>query len=640
MKQLLVLVFLFAAFILQSHAQESVSTSDKRAVRFFEKARDAFYDRDYDFAKQYVDRALQRDKTFLEAYLLASEIHIEQGQSHQAIDFLEQLYRFDSVKYPKASNLLGSLYMNTRQYNEAIHVLEHYLSLKEDKSTNKKLELARFRQSLIENPLDINPKNLGPGVNTKGCEYVNAITLDGNKLFITRKPEPGSRSRGEKWDEDFYFSEKEDSVWQQTKSLGDQINTPYNEGAMHLSADGTSLFFTSCQGMQGYGSCDLYYTTRINDTMWKQPFNLGPLINTRHWETQPCFSSDGKTLYFVSTRDGGEGGADIWRSRLQDNSEWSEPENLGPEINTKGEEMAPYLHPDGVTLYFSSDGHRGMGGMDIFVSRMNSDSSWSEPKNFGYPLNDGDDQINLIADAEGNTAFFSSADTSGYGCYDIFSFEMPQKHKPEQVAYLKGTVYDKKTREPLQASFELVDLMKDETKVASRSDKQGDFLVALPNGRNYGLHVSKKGYMFYSEHFPFEQETVKPMQKDIYLEPISIEASSRLDNLFFVYDSDSIRQESMAELKQLKAFLETNRFVEIRVEGHTDSRGDEEYNMKLSQKRAEAVKKYLTENGIDEDRLSTKGFGESKPVADNDTEEGRARNRRTEIQITAHLISD
>jgi len=192
----------------------------------------------------------------------------------------------------------------------------------------------------------------------------------------------------------------------------------------------------------------------------------------------------------------------------------------------------------------------------------------------------------------------------------------------------------------LQASFELVDLMKDETKVSSRSDKQGDFLVALPNGRNYGLHVSKKGYMFYSEHFPFEQETVKPMQKDIYLEPISIEASSRLDNLFFVFDSDSIRQESMAELKQLKEFLETNRFVEIRVEGHTDSSGDEEYNMKLSKKRAEAVKKYLTENGIDEDRLSTRGFGESKPIADNDTEEGRARNRRTEIQITAHLISD
>ncbi|MFW5974927.1 MAG: OmpA family protein, partial [Bacteroidota bacterium] len=428
-----------------------------------------------------------------------------------------------------------------------------------------------------------------------------------------------------------------DTVWQKAKSLGDQINTPYNEGAMHLSTDGTSLFFTSCRGMQGYGSCDLYYAARINDTVWKEPFNLGPVINTRHWETQPCCSSDGKTLYFVSTREGGEGGADIWRSRLQDNSEWSEPENLGPEINTKGEEMAPYLHPDGVTLYFSSNGHRGMGGMDIFVSRMNPDSSWSEPENFGYPVNDRGDQINLIVDAEGKTVYFSSKDTSGYGCYDIYSFEMPQKHKPEPVAYLKGTVYDKKTRDPVQAHFELIDLKRDESKVSSRSDNQGNFMVALPNGRNYALHVNKKGYLFYSEHFPLEQQTTKPVEKDIYLEPISIKASSRLDNLFFVFDSDSIRQESVPELKQLKEFMDTNPHVEIRIEGHTDNTGEEEYNKRLSQKRAEAVKAYLKENGIEEDRLSTKGFGESKPVADNSTEQGRARNRRTEIQITAHL---
>jgi|AntRauTorcE11898_2_1112593.scaffolds.fasta_scaffold07735_2 outer membrane protein OmpA-like peptidoglycan-associated protein/Tol biopolymer transport system component len=635
MKKLIPFLILILLLAHRGKGQE-VSTTDKRAVRHFEKARQAYYDNDYNNAVKYVLKAIERDTAFLEPYLLASEIHIDKQEPLHAIAYLEKMLSIDAKKYPRAWSLKANLHLSAGHYDKAIKSFDRYLSFQQDEEATHKMELARYRQKQIENPLDIHPENLGDSINTEGCEYVNALTLDGSKIYFTRKPQGSSRAPGEKWDEDFYFSVRKNEAWQQARSLGEQINTPYNEGAMHLAPDGRSLFYASCRGMQGYGSCDLYYATRINDTLWKEPFNLGPVLNTRHWETQPCFSSDGRTLFFVSTRPGGEGGADIWRSTLKKDGSWEVPENLGETINTKGEEMAPYLHPDGRTLYFSSDGHRGMGGQDIFVTRMQQDSSWSKPENMGYPVNTKEDQINLVVDAAGTKAYISSQDTTGYGCYDIYEFRLPQKLRPRQVAYLKGSVFDRRTGKPLTALLELRDLQTDRVVVSSSSGNNGRFMVALPNGRDYALHVNKTGYMFYSEHFPFRRETAKPLEKDIFLEPVNIDAKSVLNNIFFAFDSDSLKPESLPELKKLRQFLAVNDDVKIRIEGHTDNMGGEEYNKELSQQRADAVKDYLRKHGIAEERLQTKGFGESQPRAGNETAEGRAKNRRTEIRIIAH----
>lgn len=628
-----VIIVFCLIFPLIALSQEELSTSDKRAVKVFEKARRQFYQHHFREALNSAQKAIDKDPKFTEAYLLAAESCIESNQPKNAIGYLEQMLAFAPKKYPPAWKLLANLQFSMHYYDDAISSLKAYPNVENDKESLEMLSIAKFRLSQLQNPLDIQLINAGMAINTNGCEYVNAISLDGKKIYFTRKPADVAPGSPEKWDEDFYFSEQKDSVWLTAKSLGEQINTRYNEGAMHLSADNRFLFFTSCRGKEGYGSCDLYFSKRINDTTWEEPFNLGPVINSPKWETQPCFSSDGRTLFFISTRGGGQGGADIWTSRLKTDGTWTTPENAGPVLNTKGEEMAPYLHPDGNTLYFSSDGHKGMGGQDLFMTTLQPDSSWSVPQNMGYPINNADDQINMIVNAAGNTAYLSSVDSSGYGCYDIYSFELPAVKRPNEVAYLQGKVYDSISGKPLKAHFELTDLAIERVVVSSSSGEDGRFIIALPSGKNYALHVEREGYLFYSEHFPFHQEAAKKTKKDIPLQPIKENALLNLNNIFFAFDSDSLRPSSKAELNKLIAFLKHHPSIRVRIEGHTDSKGSEKYNALLSRKRARAVVKYLARNGVSSLRLSSKGYGESKPIGDNGTETGRARNRRTEVRI-------
>ncbi|HKK09623.1 MAG TPA: OmpA family protein [Bacteroidales bacterium] len=633
MKKFLFLVSGLLLFNAINVLGQDYSTENRKAIRFFEKAREEFY-ADPDRALSFANKAIQHDKEFSEAYILKSEIFIEKEKTTEAINTLNSMLKFDSSGYPAAWLLLGDLQFSVRNYKQSVGSYQKYLSLSFDTlSTSPNLEAAKFRDSLMRHPVELSPKNAGSGINSKDCEFVNAISLDGRRLYFTRKPDGVKMGGKEKWDEDFYFSLKKDSSWQKAVSLGEQINTPYNEGAMHISSDGRFLFYTSCRGLRGFGSCDLYFARRINDTLWEEPFNLGSRLNTRHWETQPCFSSDGRTLFFVSTRQGGRGGADIWMARLRNGGGWTQPKNMGETINTKGEEMAPYLHPDGRTLYFSSNGHQGMGGQDIFVTRMNADSTWTKPQNMGYPVNDEQDQINMIVNASGKQAYISVSNSSGYGCYDIYTFEMPEANRPGPVAYLKGRVYDSLTHKPLEAYIELIDLETNNTVVASASEKDGNFIVALPSGKDYALHIEKEGYLFYSDHFPFNRRPAEIVHKNIPLQSVRKNAILELKNIFFAFDSDSLKPSSIAELNKLKDFLENNEPIRIQIEGHTDNKGDEQYNLNLSERRANAVMNYLVKNDIDKDRLSAKGFGESSPKTSNETESGRAKNRRTEIRV-------
>lgn len=633
MSRILFLLVFFAFVASSDVTGQNYSTENRKAVRFFEKAKSEMY-QDIEKALSFANRAIELDEKFSEAYILLAEIHIESKEEAKARHFLKKMLSFNPENYPSAWLLLGDLQFDSQNYENAISSYDTYLSMTNDTlSLEGKLELASFRDSLINHPADIHLRNIGSGINSSGCEYVNAISLDGQRLYFTLKPEGVPAGGQQKWDEDFYFSVLKDSIWQPAESLGDQINTPYNEGAMHLSSDGRFLFYTSCRGLQGFGSCDLYFARRINDTTWKEPFNLGGRLNTRHWETQPCFSSDGRTLFFVSTREGGQGGADIWTARLRDGGGWTYPENLGEKINTKGEEMAPYMHPDGKTLYFSSNGRMGMGGQDLFVTRMRADSTWTQPRNLGYPINNEEDQINLIVNAEGNMAFISSNDSTGLGCYDIFTFRLPEPLQPKPAAYLQGTVFDSLTKQPLEASIELIDLKTKHTVVVSASQEDGSYTVALPSGNDYALHVNKENYLFYSDHFPFDSEPAEVMDKDIPLQHIREDALIELKNIFFAFDSDSLKPSSETELDKLVHFLEKNQGLSIRIEGHTDNQGAAQYNKELSERRAFAVMNYLLENNIKRNRLNIKGFGEESPRTTNETEKGRAKNRRTEIRI-------
>jgi outer membrane protein OmpA-like peptidoglycan-associated protein/tetratricopeptide (TPR) repeat protein len=631
MKYGLLLITLLG-FLSGVYPQEKLQTDNQRAVRFFNKARTAFFEKDIEKAIKWTNKTLHEAPEFPEARLLATEIFLSQDNDSAALFHARRLLSIDSTSYPYVWKITGDIYFQKQAYPEAAAAYQAFLKRNHDKQVAEKLRLSHFRSNLIKDSLTLMLHKLGTGVNTPNCEYVNAISLDGTKLFYTVKPDnlPNDRFPNQKRDEDFFVSHWQDSLWGEGVPLPNTINSVYNEGAMNVSADGRYLFFTSCRNRSGYGGCDLYMAFRDGET-WSPAQNLGGVVNSAYWDTQPCFAANGHTLYFVSSRAGGFGGADIWKSEWKENN-WSAPENLGPVVNTKGEEMAPFLHPDGQTLYFSSDTHPGMGGFDLFRVVMDETGAWSKPENLGYPINTNDDQINLIVDAAGETAYLSSFAHSG-DCQDIFTFTLPQPLRPKAVAYMHGHVFDAVSQLPLEAAFELTDLETGETVIASWSQPNGKFMVALPGGKDYGLHVSAPGYLFFSEHFPLRQKQTKPFKKDIPLQKIQPDARVTLQNLFFAFDSDSILKTSRPELNRLLRFLEMNASVCVEIQGYTDDKGPEAYNQKLSELRAKSVFNYLYRHGIAPDRMVFKGFGEKNPVADNETVSGRAKNRRTEIRI-------
>ncbi|MBK7408545.1 MAG: OmpA family protein [Saprospirales bacterium] len=375
---------------------------------------------------------------------------------------------------------------------------------------------------------------------------------------------------------------------------------------------------------------------------------MGEPVNTGAWESQPSLSGDGKSLYFASDRIDGKGGKDIWVSYRSADGSWGAPQNLGDTINTSKDEQGPFIHPDGQTLYFMSDGHPGMGSADIFFSRRTPGGPWQTPVNMGYPINSKSAEGLLVVSIDGKTAYFASNrsdlnPTTSYGkpTYDLYSFELYEAARPAPVTYVKAVVRDADTRLPLEAVAEFLDLETGQIAAGATTDKDGQFLVVLPAGKNYALNVSKPKYLFFSEHFELKEpaSVEKPFLLEIELQPISQngapveEKAIVLKNVFFESGSALLLPESKGELEKLRNLLEENPGLRIQINGHTDNVGSEADNQSLSEQRAKAVYSYLADKGIDRLRLRFKGFGESRPVDTNETEEGRQHNRRTEFTV-------
>jgi outer membrane protein OmpA-like peptidoglycan-associated protein len=360
------------------------------------------------------------------------------------------------------------------------------------------------------------------------------------------------------------------------------------------------------------------------------------VINTRAKETQPYITGDGRTLFFVSSRPGGYGAGDIYESRLGDDGKWSEPKNLGPNINTDMDEERPFIHPDGVTLYFTSRGHEGMGGADLYMSHREVDGTWGKAVNLGYPINTPGDEIGIYVTTDGKWAYFASEQPDTRGGMDIYKFEMPDGIKPSPVSYVKGTVTDKANGGPLGTKIQFFDLNTGYIYSSASSDpKTGEYLATLPAGRNYACQISKEGYLFYSANFSLQNvKEGLPYIMDIQLQKIQVGSTVVLNNIFFETDKYELKEESKTELNTLIELLTKNPSLKIEIGGHTDNSGIEKDNENLSQNRAKSVYDYLIEKGISADRLSYKGYAATKPVADNKTPEGRAKNRRTEFVVT------
>ena len=636
MARLLIVLLFFLLPASALWAQNPVKTkTDKK----YEKAVHLYEKLDYTGALRQLDELLEKQPSYMEALLLQADIYNDQKDFSNAVESYNKAVAIDSAFFPPAYYIMANLYFDMEKYNEAKDNYLKYIAFHpkiqaELKRISDNLVLCDFRLQMMKNPVPFAPENLGPNVNTTGYEYINAVSLDEKQLYFTRK---GSDQYS---DEGFYVSLSDLSPsgqlnWNPAAEIGEPLNTPGNEGALCVSPDGSTIIITCCSRRDSYGSCDLYTSRRIGST-WSEPENLGKPVNTASWESQPCLAADGRTLYFASTRPWGYGGSDIWRTTLQDDGSWSAPFNLGKEINTSADEMAPFIHPDDHTLYFSSRGHLGMCGADLFISRLDANNNWQKPENIGYPINTNHDEINLIINASGTNAYISSDRANGYGNTDIYRFELPKPARPSMVSYVHGKVYDKNSLQPLAATLELIDMQKNSSIVNSISDPvNGEFVMSLPVDKEYALNVSCKWYLFYSMDFKLKigQDSTHPVKLDIPMQPLAIGETVVLHNIFFETDKYDLLPDSKAELDKLCTFLNRNSAMKIEIGGHTYSEGSDSHNLTLSNDRAKAVYDFLTANGINAERLTYKGYGETRPIATNDSPEGRASNRRTEFKV-------
>jgi outer membrane protein OmpA-like peptidoglycan-associated protein len=639
------LLILHCSLFIDSFGQQQFAGRSKRAVKFFMNATELYTARNYEKALVSLNKALAEDPSFTEAYLLKGDIHADEHSIPDAIAAYRRAIKSNPDFSPDLYYIIANHELSTGLYQDAktdyLKFLD-YQGIQKQKQEKAVANLFNcdFGIRAVNNPVPFNPVNLGNNINTQDDEYINAVTADDLRLFFTRKIPRNSMTENQanNYEEDFYFSARKDSVWGTAANLGPPINTHGNEGAICISPDGQLLFFAACNRPDGNGSCDLYWSRKTGND-WSEPQNLGPGVNTESWDSQPSFSSDGKTLYFASKRPGGKGSSDIWKTELLPGGGWMSPVNLGDSINTKDAEMAPFIHPDDQTLYFTSKGHPGMGGLDLFFARKDDYGVWLRPVNLGYPINTYADEITLVVNASGDLAYISSDKLGGYGKQDIYSFPLYKEAQPVKVTYFKGIVFDKTTKKRLEAKFELVDLTTGTLLTESRSDKvTGEFLVALPTNKDYAVNVSKSGYLFYSDHFGLTGENTKskPFIKDIPLQRIMVGETVVLKNIFFDTDKYELKPESKAELGKLISLLQSNYKLRIEISGHTDNAGTPAYNLTLSQNRAKAVYDYLAGQGISPDRLSYKGYGMSKPIDTNDTEQGRANNRRTEFVVVGN----
>ncbi len=641
-RKIVILLFIFIVSA-QSLCAQGLHTKSNKAVKAYTEGKRAYDFVNYSVAEKYLLEATEKDTGFIEAFLLLAELYKDQKRYSVSIAAYERAIEIDSAFFPPAIFSLAEALFLSGDYKKAQDYFKRFnISGNESHNllsrTKKYLLDCDFALEAISKPVSFLPVTLGDSVNTHFDEYWPAISVDDNLLLFTRQVSEGAKNvNGRRYQEDFYYSNRSDTSWLMAASIGAPLNTRANEGALSLSAGGQYMFFTACNRPDGKGGCDIYYSVKT-ERGWLAGMNLSAPVNTGHWESQPSISSDGSKLIFVSNRPGGMGGMDIWLSNLTKEGVWEAPINLGPEINTKGDEMSPFIHFDGKTLYFSSNGRPSMGGFDIFMAKMVSDTVWTHVKNLGYPINTQTDEIGLIINSSGKKAYFSSAINPERG-RDLFSFDMPEELRPDPVSYIKGIVIDSKNRRKLQASYELINLSTNEVVLRSTTARNGEFLICLATGHNYGLNVEKEHYLFYSESFLLEgvHSIEEPFIKQVELSPVKVGEMMALYNVLFEKDSWALRPASRIELNRLKKLLDSNPEVIIEIGGHTDSSGPDNHNLVLSEKRAKAVRDYLIRNGISESRTLYKGYGESQPVSDNESYEGMRRNRRTEIRIVGLL---
>ncbi len=605
-------------------------------------------------------------------YMLGFIKFFDNPASKEVLAHLQDAYRLDpEVEFDLTYWLGWSHHMNAN-WDEAMKYYTIYLTKLNAKPKSYGVEIEDVTKKINEcnsgktysaKPERVFVDNLGPSINTQYPEYSPSITADEETIIFTARRDNstgGQKDADAGYFEDLYIATKTNGKWQPSKLLSKNVNTEGHDASAGLSPDGSKLFVYRHSGKDGG---DLYESTLFGAD-WEQPVHMNKNINTRYHESSVSLSFDGKRIYFVSDKTSGLGNRDIYSSEMDVKGEWGPAKNLGPDINTKYGEEGVFMHPDGKSMYFSSQGHDNMGGYDIFKSTFEN-GKWGKPVNLGYPINGPDDDVFFVVSGSGNRAYFSSSKQGGYGDKDIYkiTFLGPEKQpllstedqllamvanpisnlkteaaveiKTAKLTILKGVITDAKNGQVLEAAIDLIDNDKNEVLATFKSNSAtGKYLVTLPSGKNYGIAVKKDGYLFHSENFNLpDNADYQEFNKDVALKKIEVGSVIVLRNIFFDFDKATIRPESANELDRLIKLLNDNPTIKIELGSHTDSKGSDDYNLKLSDNRSKSVVEYLITKGIPSARLVAKGYGETKPIDTNDTDAGRQNNRRTEFKI-------
>jgi outer membrane protein OmpA-like peptidoglycan-associated protein len=610
---------------------------NKKAGDIYGQALDAIEQQNYGDAIKGFDKALAIDPKLVDAYLSRGSVYSELKNYTASIADFEKAFQLDSV-YSRTYLLPYSISLaGDGQFQKALDAVNKFLSI--DKLNQQSLGAGNYRKGTYEFAIDYEknhpvknyvfaPQNLGDSVNSSYEEYYPAVTIDGSKLIFTRRLST---------DEDFYESDLVNGKWSKAFPLPGKVNTNLNEGAQNISQDGQWIVFTGCDYPEGLGSCDLYISYKTKNG-WSEAENLGSPVNTESWESSPSLSPDKRDLYFASNRPGGYGGKDIWVTHRTSTGGWTEPENLGPTVNTSGNESCPYMYADNQTLFFNSDGHPGYGLTDLFFTKKIDDSTWSKPENLGYPINTIDDEGSLIVTADGKTAYYASDRSDSRGGLDLYSFQLREDIRPPRVLWVKGKVFDAKTKDGLPSSIELTDINSRQLISKVQTDEEGNYLTTLPVGKDYAFDVNRKGYLFYSENYNLSDNNKdSTFTADIPLQPLEAGAEVILKNIFFDTKKTELKKESITELDKVIQLINDNPNLKILISGYTDNVGSDQDNLKLSTDRALSVVNYLlSSKQIAKDRLQYKGFGAANPIADNSTDDGKAMNRRTELSVISN----
>jgi outer membrane protein OmpA-like peptidoglycan-associated protein len=632
-----------------------------------------------DDAREIMITAADLDTTFIKANYEAGRMHLMTVGKDRAVKYLLRVFRQDPAYRFDIEYFIGRSYQYGEQFDKA---LEFY-NLYKDKLTKKsnyqgrdKVDMAVVDRAIFEcengkefisRPGNFSIVNIGREINSEFEDYAPVLNENEDEIvFTTRRREDNLNQNvfdDNKPYEDIFVSKKEGSTWAFAKNIGPIVNNPYHDSNVALSADGNTLFL-----FKDDGGGDIFYSERTPGGDFGEPAPLPGLVNSSFEEKSITISQDEKTLYFSSNRPGGFGGLDIYRATKDSKGEWSNIRNLGPQINTDLDDDGPFIDYDGITLYFSSKGRKGMGGFDVFRTTLDlSTNEWSEPVNLGYPINTPDDDIYIVFSKDGKRAYYSSVREDGMGYTDIYMITIPEGIKnvdnvvatdpiettptptdpietvpdprPSALVPLKFvvSVVDAAEKTPLDARVRLQGAS-DNVVVASQNQGQGvvAFSVTSAQPKEYRLSVETNGYVFYNQNVRVEgaSDSEKTVNRTVELRKISVGVSSVLRNIYFDFDKASFRTESYGELNKLEAMLQQNNTIVVEIAGHTDAVGTKAYNQYLSQRRAQAVKDYLTKKGIDPRRVQAVGYGKSKPLASNDDEQGgRELNRRVEFKV-------